>query len=136
MRLRLAVFFAAAAFAFVVPPVTGEVLSAQARQDLAARVFDSDDHRFVLRVMDAELDAVEVDQSPSGSFTDYFVPMMAKAIEAGASRGEVSQRLERLIDLAHDEKYFSGWVQGAMEEGGARAIRSYAWDWIVAASDE
>ncbi|PIU42567.1 MAG: hypothetical protein COS98_02270 [Parcubacteria group bacterium CG07_land_8_20_14_0_80_35_11] len=86
------------------------------------------DFRFFLYLMDRDLDAVEQGREPRGSFSDYFVPNAAKALKAGASREDITTRIDRVVALAKKEIYLSGYVAQLMKEGGPTAVRSYVAD--------
>ncbi|MBI2003805.1 MAG: hypothetical protein HYS78_02420 [Parcubacteria group bacterium] len=94
------------------------------------REYLEDDPNFLLRVMDRDLDAAERGEEPRGSFSDYFVPNAAKALEAGATREDVNARIDRVIVLAEKGRYLSSFVSQLMKEGGPTAVRSYADEWI------
>jgi outer membrane murein-binding lipoprotein Lpp len=90
------------------------------------REYLENDPRFLLRAMDRDLDSVESGREPRGSFSDYFVPNAAKALRAGASKKEVTSRIDRVIALAEKKVYLSSYVRELMETGGPAAVRSYA----------
>ena len=94
------------------------------------REYLENDPKFLLHLMDRDLDAVEQGRDARGSFSDYFVPNMAKAMEAGASKKDVEARLNRAIALAEKKLYLSSFIAQLMNEGGPEAVRSYAFGWI------
>lgn len=81
--------------------------------------------RFLLFLMDRDLDAVERGEKSHGSFTDYFVPNATKALKAGATKKDIDIRINRVIALAEKNIYLSSFVEQLMKEGGAKAVRSY-----------
>ena len=111
-----------------------EYLKAQL-DDLARDLYEFEnylerDPKFLLYVMDHDLDAVERGGKPRGSFSDYFVPNMAKALAAGVAKKDVMARLDRVVALAEKKIYLSRFVAQLMEDGGPTAVRSYANEWI------
>lgn len=95
------------------------------------REYLENDSRFLLHLMDRDLDAVERGQKTRGSFSDYFVPNAAKALKAGASRKDITTRFDRVVALAEKEIYLSSFVAQLMKEGGPAAVRSYADELIL-----
>lgn len=87
---------------------------------------DLRDPRFLLHLVDRELDAVENGRNARGSFSDYFVPNAAKALEAGATKRDIEIRIDRVIALAEKDIYLSSLVAKLMDEGGPEAVHSYA----------
>lgn len=94
------------------------------------REYLENDPRFLLHLMDRDLDAAEREQETRGSFSDYFVPNAAKALRAGASKKDITARFDRVVALAEKEIYLSSFVAQLMKEGGPTAVRSYADEWI------
>lgn len=94
------------------------------------REYLENDPQFLLHLMDRDMDAVENGRNARGSFSDYFVPNMAQAMKAGASKKDVEARLNRAIALAERELYLSSFIAQLMEEGGPDAVRSYAFGGI------
>ena len=88
------------------------------------------DPKFLLYLMDRDLDAAEQGRDTRGSFSDYFVPNAAKALKAGASRKDIAARIDRVVALAEKKVYLSSFVAQLMSEGGPTAVRSYADKWI------
>jgi hypothetical protein len=88
------------------------------------------DPEFFLYLMDYDLNAIERGQEARGSFSDYFVPNAARALKAGASRKDITTRLDRVVTLAEKEIYLSSFVTELMENGGPSAVHSYAFEWI------
>lgn len=99
-------------------------------QDLSEIEYMERDPRFLLWRMDRDLEAAEQGKETHGSFSDYFVPNAAKALEAGASRKDITTRIDRVIALAEKKIYLSGFVAQLMKEGGPTAVRSYVDEWI------
>jgi hypothetical protein len=62
---------------------------------------------FLLLVLDKELEAVEADKAPHGSFSDYFVPIVRTAQLAGVSQVEIDKRLDRVVRLVKQGKPLS-----------------------------
>lgn len=60
-----------------------------------------------LGMADKVLDDVEGGREPKGSFSDYFVPVLEGAKNAGAHQDSVNVRLDRLVRLARAGKYIS-----------------------------
>lgn len=118
------------------------VVTIEQHEDLKAQVDDltgdlrmledylDSDPKFLLRMMDRDLDAVERGENPRGSFSDRFVPIAAEALATGAAKKDVTARIDRVIALAEKEIYLSGFVAQLMKEGGPAAVRSYADEWI------
>ncbi len=94
------------------------------------REYLDSDPKFLLHLMDRDLDAAEQGRKTRGSFSDYFVPNAAKALRAGASRKDITTRFDRVVALAEKEIYLSSFVAQLMKEGGPAAVRSYADGWI------
>lgn len=94
------------------------------------REYLENDSRFLLHLMDRDLDAAEQGRETRGSFSDYFVPNAAKALKAGASRKDVTARFDRVVALAEKGIYLSSFVAQLMKEGGPTAVRSYADEWV------
>lgn len=80
---------------------------------------------YYLDLMNQDLDAVEKGDFPEGSFTDFFLTNATKAFEAGATREEISSRIDRLIVLAKGGKHLSLYVEELFRDGGEEAIRSF-----------
>jgi predicted nucleic-acid-binding protein len=117
------------------PVVTSEIVTvsevAYLNEELRElREYLENDPKFLLHLMDRDLDAVEHGRDARGSFSDYFVPNMAQALKAGASKKDVEDRLNRAIALAERELYLSSFIAQLMNEGGPDAVRSYAFGWI------
>jgi hypothetical protein len=88
------------------------------------------DPEFFLYLMDCDLNAIERGQEARGSFSDYFVPNAARALEAGASRKDIATRLDKVVTLAEKGIYLSSYVAELMEKGGPSAVHSYAFEWM------
>ncbi|OGF52224.1 hypothetical protein A3I27_01375 [Candidatus Giovannonibacteria bacterium RIFCSPLOWO2_02_FULL_43_11b] len=84
------------------------------------------DPRFLLSMMDRDLNATERGRDARGSFTDYFIPTAVEAIRIDAKKSEVNVRINRVIALAIQGKYLSGYAAQLTEKGGPDAIRAYA----------
>jgi len=77
---------------------------------------------FFLLVLDSELSAIEKSQDPYGSFSDYFVPTIHEALDAGVSRIEIQKRINKLVQLANKGYFISSYEEELFKEGGAKAI--------------
>jgi hypothetical protein len=86
-----------------------------------------DDQKDYLHWLDIDLDAVSKGQGTCGSYTDWFVPNIAGALEAGTPRAAINQRIDRLVELANQGKFLSSYERELFEvnNGGAAALRSY-----------
>jgi len=91
---------------------------------------EPNDPSALLQILDQDLDAVEQGGDPRGSFTDYFCPTLAKALEAGASRKQVDARINRLIQLADEDKFLSSYQINLWEKGGSEAVLAHVHSWI------
>lgn len=85
---------------------------------------------YSLYLLDHDLELVERGEEPRGSYSDFFVPNMSTALEAGATKEEVGARLERLISLAEAGKPTSSFVRSMMDDEGPAGVRAYAESWI------
>lgn len=92
--------------------------------------FHEKDPKFLLFLLDHELDLVEDKGKTRGSFTDYFVVLLADALKAGAPKNEVFYRVDRLIVLAEQKKFLSSYEENLFMEGGSKAVREYINDWL------
>lgn len=96
------------------------------RQVMGFRDYLETDPKYLLHTLDHDLDAVERDEEPIGSFTDWFVPNAYTAMKVGAATAEVQARFERAIALAEQGKYISAYMANLMNTGGPEAVRNYA----------
>jgi hypothetical protein len=87
--------------------------------------YNEGDYRFLLFIMDHDLDAAERGEEGFGSFTDCFVPNLADAMKLGAPRKDVEARINRMINLAKKSVYLSSYEADLAKAGGVKAIRSY-----------
>lgn len=80
---------------------------------------------FFLLVIDAELSAAEKGKEGNGSFSDFFVPTIHEALDAGVSRIEIQKRVNRLIKLANNGLFISSYEKELFKEGGTKKIIEY-----------
>ena len=76
-------------------------------------------------MLDQVLNDIAVGRNATGSFTDYFVPTISRAIDAGASQEEVNIRVDRLLELTERGFRYSVWFNKLLDEGGREAVRAY-----------
>jgi len=77
---------------------------------------------FFLFILDSELSAAEKKQESYGSFSDFFIPTIHEALEAGVSKSEIQKRINRLIQLANNGLFISSYEEKLFKEGGSKAI--------------
>lgn len=77
---------------------------------------------FFLLVLDAELSAIEKNEEVHGSFSDFFIPTIHEALEAGVSRIEIQKRVNKLTKLANRGLFISSYEEELFKEGGTKAI--------------
>ena len=83
--------------------------------------------RFILARLDQCLDAMTEywgDKPGCGSFTDWFQPELARALEVGASKKEIAVRLDRVFSMAKEGKYFSSYLR-QIDNEGPDALQEY-----------
>jgi hypothetical protein len=92
----------------------------QARQ-LYDRIYDivASDKNIALAMIDADLYHLENAQYGLvvGSYSDWVLPTLHGARVAGASMEEVDRRLNRILELAKQGKYFSSSLESAAKAG-------------------
>lgn len=83
---------------------------------------------FVLRQMDLALDHVERGEQKlvRGSYSDWFIPKIHDLRKAGVPKNLLQKRINRLIDLAGNGKYYSSSVKETVEREGFYVFRRYA----------
>ncbi len=80
---------------------------------------------FFLFVLDTELSSAEKSEEPYGSFSDFFVPTINEALNAGVSRLEIQRRIDKLIQLANKGLFVSSYEEELFKDGGIKAIINY-----------
>jgi|GEM_PF-3575866 len=76
------------------------------------------DPNYYLFVLDREIIAAKNGSMTTGSMTDYFLPIANDALENGASRSQVIERVKTLIDLGKQGKYYSSYLEEMLKEYG------------------
>lgn len=78
-----------------------------------------------LAELDAYLDALESGGDYRGSFTDVFMPTAYRAFEAGAWKGSIEARFDRLVELTRQGLYLSSYHTALVERDGIEGFETY-----------
>lgn len=79
--------------------------------------------KFFLFLLDNELSAVEGVGKSMGSFSDFFIPTVHDALNAGNSIKEVEGRVTKLILLAEKGLFISNYEEEVFRKGGSSLIK-------------
>ncbi len=80
--------------------------------------------KLALDLLDVDIQKVEQGREPRGSFTDYVEPMLREVLQNGATSTEVNQRLDKILALAKDGKFYSSFLY-QVNAGGPSELEHY-----------